>query len=83
MTGASGVGQSRPGDLSEPLPLRIVGILMLAPFAFATGAYVFAGLLEPMAADWRQRRRGGTVADRFRHCLRDRRANPRNRDREA
>ncbi len=52
MTGASGVGQSRPGDLSEPLPLRIVGILMLAPFAFATGAYVFAGLLEPMAADF-------------------------------
>lgn len=26
-------------------------ILMLAPFAFATGAYVFAGLLDPMAAD--------------------------------
>lgn len=24
---------------------------MLAPFAFATGAYVFAGLLEPMSAD--------------------------------
>ena len=26
-------------------------ILMLAPFAFATGAYVFAGLLDPMAVD--------------------------------
>lgn len=25
--------------------------LMLAPFAFGTGAYVFAGLLEPMAVD--------------------------------
>ena len=27
-------------------------ILLLAPFAFATGAYVFAGLLEPMAEDF-------------------------------
>jgi DHA1 family inner membrane transport protein len=29
---------------------RVV-VLMLAPFAFSTGAYVFAGLIEPMAAD--------------------------------
>ena len=26
-------------------------VLMLAPFAFGTGAYVFAGLLDPMAVD--------------------------------
>ncbi|MCR9126365.1 MAG: MFS transporter [Rhodobacteraceae bacterium] len=26
-------------------------VLMLAPFAFGTGAFVFAGLLDPMAAD--------------------------------
>lgn len=32
------------------MALRLAA-LMLAPFAFGTGAYVFAGLLEPMALD--------------------------------
>ncbi|GFE67005.1 MFS transporter [Litoreibacter roseus] len=31
--------------------MRHVVVLMLAPFAFATGAYVFAGILEPMSQD--------------------------------
>ncbi|MGB5809159.1 MAG: MFS transporter [Polyangiales bacterium] len=32
------------------MALRLI-VLMLAPFAFGTGAYVFMGLLEPMASD--------------------------------
>lgn len=36
---------------SLPTMALRLAVLMLAPFAFGTGAYVFAGLLEPMALD--------------------------------